>query len=235
MKNKLYIGILIASIFIQKGFIFLRGNSLEYKENFLLSGIPYCDNLVNHNLYLMLWIFPIVIVLFLFNGEAQKLYHGYGILKIIRGESKYKVILKKEASICIRCFCILFLYALVMQNRMNFSETFWESFLMLYFTFITVLLFQFILEHLIMEHIIVFSVILIWLMMSTILSNIFRLNENFEIWQYVFIPNFAFAQRNGIIQMQTTTNSYLEIGILSMIIILEIICSVIVGNKKDLV
>lgn len=235
MKNKLYIGILIASIFIQKGLIFLRGNSLEYKENFLLSGLPYCDNFVNHNLYLMLWIFPIVIVLFFFNGEAKQLYHGYGILKVIRGELKYKVILKREVSICIRCFCILFLHALVMQDSIKFSETFLKSFLMLYLTFITVLLFQFLLEHFIVDKIVAFSVVLVWFVISIMLSNIFRINENNEIWQYVFIPNFAFAQRNGIIEIQGSINSYLEIGILSMIIILQIICSIIVGNKKDLI
>lgn len=235
MKNNLYIGIIIASVFIQKAFIFFRATSLEYKENFLLSGIPYYDNLVIHNLHLMLWIFPIIIILFMFNGEAQQLYHGYGILKIIRGELRYIVIIKKEASICIRCFCILFLYVMAMQDSVNFSKTFFQSFLMFYLTFIAVLLFQFVLEHIFMDKIIAFTVILVWFVISIMLSNVFKQYANYEIWQYVFIPNFAFTQRNGMIQVQGTANGYLEIGLLGVIIILETICSIIIGRKKDLI
>lgn len=235
MKNKLYIGIISVSILMQKVFVSWRGNSLEHQGNFLLSGVPYCDNLVNHNLYLILWLFPIAVILFLFNGEAKQLYHGYGILKIIRGESKYKVILKKEASICIHSFCILFLYSLIMQESAKFSRAFMKSFLMLYLTFITVLLFQFLLEHFFVDNIIVFCGILVWFSSSIMLSNIFRTNDNFEVWQYAIIPNFAFVQRNGLCQIQSTPNVCLELSVLSIIFILVVICSIAVGNKKDLI
>lgn len=235
MKNRLHTGIIAVSILVQKIFVFWRRNSLEYNENFLLSGIPYCDNLVNHNLYLMLWIFPVIMILFLFNGEAKQLYHGYGILKIIRGESKYKVILKKEAGICIRSFCILFLYALFMQDSMRLSKIFVKSFVLFYLTFIAVLLFQFFLEHLFIDNIIVFICVLVWFVSSIMVSNIFRLNCHYEIYQYTFISNFACAQRNGILQIQAATNICLEIGVLSMLIFLEVIGSLAIGNKKDLI
>lgn len=235
MKNRLYIGIIIASVLLQKIFLFWEGSMLSYKENFLLSGVPYYDDFLSHNLHLMLWLFPIIMIIHLFNGEGQQLYQGYGILRIIRGESRCKVIVKKVADMSVRCFGILFLYAIIMQESVNFSKTFWQSFLMFYVTLMTVLFFQFTLEHMIAEQNVVFTVVLVSFTVSVMLSNVLRDHVNYKIWQYVVIPNFAFAQRNGIMETQSMPNSYGMLWLLCGIMIGEIAASMIIANKKDLI
>lgn len=233
MKNKTVYGVLLFSIFLQKLLVMLEGNLAVGKSNFLLSGVSYTSNYIEHNTNLIVWIFPILLLLFLFNGEVEELYHGYGILQVVRGKHISKIVIKRELAIGVKSACILFLHMCIMQNgKIQIQQI--QGYLMLFLTIFSILLFQFVLEHFLKSNV-AYCIVLIGFVVSVAVSNISYAYNKMNWLRYVLFANHGFLERNGFKNIENSLDTIVCFWVLIAIIIAEILFSLYICRKRDFI
>lgn len=174
--------------------------------------------------------FPIIFILFYFNGKCHDLLHGYGKLLIVRNYSKTRLLLKEYSKIMISLVIIISSQIIIFC----FGEFKWEildiniiiKVLVMYLlTLFTILLLAYYLE-IFMEPQYVVSILNIYNIISIYIN--YKVKKNIIV-NILFFPGLLNGESNGAIN---NINQYIVSIITITIISLLIIILTIIKNKK---
>lgn len=216
-KNILIFFFVIA---FQKVVFVMDGTEQIDCANFVLGGVPVCGDIRITCSKLILWYLPISVLFFACSGRAKELAGGYAVLQITRGEKRGKVVRNKLFISVAEAIILLLVNILVMQNGTIKWKEFLAALLLNTFTILFFVFLEFLLE-LSLDSMV--SVCITQLLFVTLIfmGDIVSGSVFENICQYILLPCFAFAERNGVYKGDILTIS-LEMVILFLGICVEI-------------
>lgn len=183
--------------------------------------------------------FPIPFLLFIFWGYGRNLIEGYGKLLLVRSYSRSRLVLVTILKIS------LLLLAIVLYQTLIFSlgnekwqalegKSYLLSLCFYYITLLCIIFTQFCIElHTNSQY--ANAIVNAFTIFALIAGHYFIPNDQSGIAVRIFLPNLAFASRNGILQQSYMTISA-SMAALTLLLILSVLITIamISYRKKDI-
>lgn len=201
MKSKKFFIFVLITIITQV--VFTSKFNLINTQFPFLDGVPITSDFGLEYRYLLNWYLPIISMSFYFSGYLSKLVEAQSIVFFIRNYSKSKWIIKQYLSMTIVLFSFIvfqaLLFALTTSDDLIFSfENFSKSFLIYFFTLITLFSVQQLLELYIKPEI-AHLVINIYIILSVLLAE--KVYQASTFFSYFLLANYGMGFKNGLSQV----------------------------------
>lgn len=223
---------------------------------YMVYGIPYYENVSYHTHISLQYLIPTFLILLLVNRKTSGLYRGYGILQVIRGISRKRMILLLYARLVGQVLKYLGLYylgiaiftsVLYIGGNNILPKVFKEEILqtdgsvfggnlimaaLMYITvYVVIALALSFSEHFVSDktaYVILITVVFVMMELDNLIVII-----GLPKWlHYILIYNFAYGLRNGIYGEGSVVT---EMMILSATVFVIVVGSVRLYSKKDLI
>lgn len=219
-------------ILLQKLLSVLYGTEQTGGVNLVLSGVSVYGDVRMTCSKLILWYMPISVLFFVCSGRAKELVEGYAVLQITRGEMRGKVAGNKLFISAIEVICLLLINILLMQSGEMEWKVFLTAFLLSALTILFFVFLEFFIE-LSLDSMVSVCIIQLLFVALVFMGDIVSGSAFENIWHYVLLSGFAFAERNGVYQGDALTAVY-ELGILFLGICVEIVLIIKKYKRQDL-